>query len=562
METAMEISTITNNLDVVSNMIWVQVFLIIMIGLFVFMSQKSNRVIKIDTHDGEDEKYEQIQKMRKISLAQPLAEKMRPKSEEDIIGQEDGLLALKIALCAKNPQHIIIYGSPGVGKTAAARVALEMAKAQKNSSFYKDAPFIEIDATTLKSDDRNVADPLIGSVHDPIYQGAGVYGNAGIPQPKFGAVSKAHGGVLFIDEIGELKSVQMNKLLKVLEDRKVYFESGYYSKNSSHIPKHIHDIFQNGLPADFRLIGATTRSRDDIPPALRSRCVEISFKDLTKAHIRQIVDRAVTKELIVANDNIIDMISKYSKNGRDAMTITEMAINKLHLDNKVEITDKDIEWVVKSGGYTSIKQKVVDNKKHIGKVNGLAVSGYGNQGEVLDIQCVVKKASKQTSQFKVTGLIEEEELNSRSGKSRRKSMAQTSVDNIISLLRLMYNISLDDYYVHVNFPGGTPVDGPSAGVAMFCCIYSALFNEPISSEIAITGEITIHGEVFPVGGVTEKIIAAKEAGVKKVYIPSENMQQTYLDYDIEVIPISKVEDIVEAIWDAPIIKKATQILHA
>ena len=119
--------------------------------------------------------------------------------------------------------------SPGVGKTAAARVILEEAKKNKISPFRRDAKFVEIDATTVRFDERGIADPLIGSVHDPIYQGAGAYGVAGIPQPKPGAVTKAHGRNLFIDEIGELHPIQMNKLLKVLEDRKVFLESAYYS---------------------------------------------------------------------------------------------------------------------------------------------------------------------------------------------------------------------------------------------------------------------------------------------------------------------------------------------
>ena len=79
------------------------------------------------------------------------------------------------------------------------------------------------------------------------------------------------------DEIGELHPVQMNKLLKVLEDRKVFLESAYYNEEDTNTPRHIHDIFQNGLPADFRLIGATTRPPEEIPPAIRSRCMEIFF---------------------------------------------------------------------------------------------------------------------------------------------------------------------------------------------------------------------------------------------------------------------------------------------
>ena len=98
--------------------------------------------------------------------------------------------------------------------------------------------------TCIRFDERSIADPLIGSVHDPIYQGAGAYGQAGLPQPKPGAVTKANGGVLFLDEIGELHPVQLNKLLKVMEDRKVFFESAYYSKADKNIPEYIQDVYK------------------------------------------------------------------------------------------------------------------------------------------------------------------------------------------------------------------------------------------------------------------------------------------------------------------------------
>lgn len=147
----------------------------------------------------------------------PLVERTRP------------IEALRAALCGANPQHVLIYGPPGVGKTAAARIILEEAKHNVLSPFEPMAKFIEIDATTARFDERGIADPLIGTVHDPIYQGAGAMGMAGIPQPKPGAVTRAHGGILFIDEIGELHHIQMNKLLKVLEDRKVLLESSYYN---------------------------------------------------------------------------------------------------------------------------------------------------------------------------------------------------------------------------------------------------------------------------------------------------------------------------------------------
>ncbi len=124
-------------------------------------------------------------------------------------------------LPVERQRPIFLMGPPGIGKTCAARLVLEAAKKSPGTPFRSNAPFIEMDATCVRFDERAIADPLIGSVHDPIYQGAGPLGVQGVPQPKPGAVTKAHGGVLFLDEIGELHPIQMNKLLKVLEEKKV-----------------------------------------------------------------------------------------------------------------------------------------------------------------------------------------------------------------------------------------------------------------------------------------------------------------------------------------------------
>ncbi|HEX6923368.1 MAG TPA: AAA family ATPase, partial [Bacillales bacterium] len=270
----------------------VQLFFGIVIGLYFWNLLRNQRTQKVSIDKESRKEMEQLRKMRRISLTEPLSEKVRPSSFSEIVGQEDGMRSLKAALCGPNPQHILVYGPPGVGKTAAARLVLEEARNNPHSPFRPEAVFVELDATTARFDERGIADPLIGSVHDPIYQGAGAMGQAGIPQPKQGAVSHAHGGVLFIDEIGELHPIQMNKLLKVLEDRKVFLESAYYNEENTQIPNHIHDIFKNGLPADFRLIGATTRTPNDIPPAIRSRCLEVFFREIRPDETKMIAKRA------------------------------------------------------------------------------------------------------------------------------------------------------------------------------------------------------------------------------------------------------------------------------
>ena len=125
--------------------------------------------------------------------------------------------------------------------------------------------------------------------------------------------TNAHGGVLFIDEIGELHPIQMNKLLKVLEDRKVYLESAYYNEENTQIPNHIHDIFKNGLPADFRLIGATTRTPSEIPPAIRSRCMEVFFRELTQEEIAFIGRNAAEKIQLNISEAGLDILSNICK---------------------------------------------------------------------------------------------------------------------------------------------------------------------------------------------------------------------------------------------------------
>lgn len=255
-------------MDNMSALGFLQIFFAIIIGVYFLNLLQSQQGSKVAVAKNSRRENEKLAKMRKISLSEPLTAKIRPQKFSDIIGQEEGIKALKAALCGPNPQHVIIYGPPGVGKTTAARLVMDEAKKSPYSPFLADAKFIEVDGATSRFDERGIADPLIGSVHDPIYQGAGAMGPAGIPQPKPGAVSKAHGGILYIDEIGELHPMQINKLLKVLEDRLVMLESAYYNPDDANVPNYIKDIFDNGLPADFRLVGATTRQPEEIPAAI------------------------------------------------------------------------------------------------------------------------------------------------------------------------------------------------------------------------------------------------------------------------------------------------------
>lgn len=525
--------------------LFIQLFFGIIIGLYFLNLLKGQRTQKVSIDRDSRKEMDQLRKMRSISLTEPLAEKVRPSTFNEIIGQEDGIKSLKAALCGPNPQHVIIYGPPGVGKTAAARLVLEEAKKNGKSPFKNSAVFVELDATTARFDERGIADPLIGSVHDPIYQGAGAMGQAGIPQPKQGAVSNAHGGVLFIDEIGELHPIQMNKLLKVLEDRKVFLESAYYQEENQNIPTHIHDIFKNGLPADFRLIGATTRTPNEIAPAIRSRCIEVFFRELDREEIIAVAKNASDKVGITISDKGLESISDYARNGREAVNMIQTLAGISINENRTFIREEDIDWMAHSSQLTQRMDRKIESNSKIGLVNGLAVYGP-NSGALLEIEVTVMAASDEKGSINITGIVEEESIGGGSGKSvRRKSMAKGSIENVITVLRSM-GVPANQFDIHVNFPGGSPVDGPSAGIAMATGIYSAIYKIPVDHTVAMTGEISIHAGVKPIGGVIPKIKAAKLAGAKKVIIPAENMQPLLSEIkDIEIIPVSNVKEVLD-----------------
>ncbi|MGM7702217.1 ATP-dependent protease LonB [Pseudalkalibacillus sp. Hm43] len=538
----------------------IQLFFGVIIGLYFWNLLRNQRTQKVSIDKESRKEMDQLRKLRSISLSEPLSEKVRPSRFDEIIGQAEGIRALQAALCGPNPQHVIVYGPPGVGKTAAARIVLEEAKKNKRSPFRPTAVFVELDATTARFDERGIADPLIGSVHDPIYQGAGAMGQAGIPQPKQGAVTNAHGGVLFIDEIGELHPIQMNKLLKVLEDRKVFLESAYYSEENNQIPQHIHDIFQNGLPADFRLIGATTRTPDEIPPAIRSRCLEIFFKELSSNDIVRIAKRAVEKISFTIEEDALELLSRYARNGREAVNSVQIAAGLAITEDRNNLTKEDIEWVLHSSQLSPKMESKIHTVPRVGYINGLAVYGP-NTGALLELEATVIP-SKEKGSIMITGIVEEESIGSQSKSIRRKSLAKSSVENVLTVLRRM-GVPANNYDIHINFPGGAPVDGPSAGIAIATAIYSAIKGIAVDNTIAMTGEISIHGKVKPVGGVFAKVSAASQAGVKTVFVPKENQQSILKEIQgIEIKYVEHLEEVLEQVFKGQYHKERVEEISA
>ena len=486
-------------------------------------------------------KLERLEKLDAKHINKNVMSLLRPENFDEVVGQGRAVRSLISKMSSPYPQHIILYGPPGVGKTSAARLALEAAKKLRFTPFDEESKFVEVDGTTLRWDPREITNPLLGSVHDPIYQGSKRdLAEVGVPEPKTGLVTEAHGGVLFIDEIGELDEILQNKLLKVLEDKRVEFSSSYYDPDDENIPAYIKYLFDKGAPADFVLIGATTKDPSQINPALRSRCTEVYFEPLSSKDIEGIVNNASEKLNVELEDGVGRLISQYTIEGRKAVNILADAygyslFNENGEESKNKITLKDVEEVISIGRYSPFER--IDNldKGEVGHVYGLGVSGF--LGSTIEIESTVFPAKK-----KGHGTIK---FNDTAG-----SMAKDSVFNAASVIRKITNMDINDYDIHVNVIGGGKIDGPSAGAAITVCIISALTDRPIRQDIAITGEISLRGNVKPVGGIFEKIYGARRKGIKLVAIPKDNEKEVPLGLeDIEVKSINHIEELMEIVFE-------------
>ena len=524
-------------------------------------------------------KYAFLEKLEHKKLARTAIEALRPTNLAEIVGQQRACKALLSKIASPFPQHVILYGPPGVGKTTAARLVLEEAKRLRHTPFAADAPFVEVDGTTLRWDPREVTNPLLGSVHDPIYQGAKRdLADGGVPEPKPGLVTEAHGGVLFLDEIGELEPILLSKLLKVLEDKRVHFDSSYYDPSDPNVPKYVKKLFEEGAPADFVLIGATTRDPSEISPAIRSRCAEVFFEPLTPKDIGTIVEDAAVRLDVSLEPGVTSVISEYTIEGRKAIGIMADAFGLALFEKngvgapvakvtrsrkvvrpgsaaasaspaskvgagaavrgrktaavrawgKVVITAEHVYEVIRIGRLSPYAGPKARTAPEVGKVFGLGVYGY--LGSVLEIEAVAFPAHE-----KGKGQLR---FNETAG-----SMARDSVFNSASVIRGLTGEDIGDYDVHVNVVGGGNIDGPSAGTAIAVAILSAIWGKPVHQDVAVTGEVSIQGRVRAIGGVFEKLYGAKQAGMRLVIMPGENRKDLPADIrGIEVVYAATIED--------------------
>ncbi|GAC1547086.1 MAG: Lon family ATP-dependent protease [Vulcanimicrobiaceae bacterium] len=488
------------------------------------------------------------------TLAISALQVLRPSALAGVVGQKSAIASLLAKISSPFPQHVILYGPPGVGKTTVARLALEVAKSRAHAPFAADAPFVEASGATLRWDPRETTNPLLGSVHDPIYQGSRrEFAESGIPEPKLGLVTKAHGGVLFIDEIGEMDPTLQTKLLKVLEDKRFTFESSYYDATDPSVPAYVKKLFADGAPADFVMIGATTRDPSEIDPAIRSRCAEVYFEPLTEPQIREIVAGAAKRLGVRLAARVPDLIASYTIEGRKAVQIVADAHgHALYREAQLApgaarraqpaprrtagtptIVEADVTTVVQTGRLVPHTPLRARRGREVGKTLGLGVSHH--VGSLIEIEAVAFAAADPRK-----GSVR---FNDTAG-----SMAKDSVFNATAVVRRIAGIDPLDYDVHVNVVGGGNIDGPSAGLAIFLALYSAIVKAPLPRDVAMTGEISISGLVRPVGGIVEKLYAARQAGMRRVLVPRDNARDVDRSIGgIEVVHVGNVREAFDAL---------------
>jgi ATP-dependent Lon protease len=301
-------------------------------------------------------------------------------------------------------------------------------------------------------------------------------------------------------------------------------------------------LFEDGAPADFILIGATTRDAQDITPAIRSRCAEIYFEPLTPKHIEEIVYNAAQKLKVDIHPDVPRLISEYTIEGRKAINILADAYGlalyrETEPAGQVIIETEDIYRVAQVSRLTPYVSNKASATYEIGRVYGLGVSGY--LGSVLEIEAMAFPASE-----KGKGSLR---FNDTAG-----SMAKDSVFNAAAVVRKITGEDIGNFDIHVNIIGGGRIDGPSAGTAILAAIISSITGQGIRQDVAVTGEISIQGKVKAVGGVFEKAYGAKQAGIHTIIIPQENDKDIPAGHlGLNICPVKTVDAALSILFAQP-----------
>ena len=507
-----------------------------------------------------------------VQKAQAMIEKeKKAKSQMMIVFMIVGFGALWFALSGFSNPMIIFYSL-----IAAAFVFMAMRYTnQRNETanvpkglvlHNHDAEASFIDATGTH------AGALLGDVrHDPFQSG-------GLETPahdrvEAGAIHKAHRGVLYIDEINLLRIESQQSLLTAIQEGE-FSISGQSERSAGAMTK------TEPVPCDFVLVAAGNLDAiKGMHPALRSRIRGYGYEVYMNSTIpdsqdnREKLVRFIAQE--VAKDEKIGHFSREAigeiiheaqrRSGRQlhlSLRLRELGgLVRVAGDIASELGDEKVtaEHVVKAKKIAKpleqqIADRYVERRKdyktysvegsEIGMVNGLAVMGADSgmaemAGILMPIVAEVTPAqSRDRGRVVATGKLGE--------------IAKEAVENVSALIKKYTGEDISKHDIHVQFIGTYEgVEGDSASVSIATAVISALEDAEVDQTVALTGSLSVRGQVLPVGGVTAKIEAAAETGVTKVLIPAMNMQDVLLDSKykdmVKIIPVSTLKDVLDNI---------------
>lgn len=425
------------------------------------------------------------------------------------------------------------------------------------------APFV--DATGSRSG------ALLGDVrHDP-YQSGGLETPAH-ERVEPGDIHRAHKGVLYIDEIGTMDLDTQQHLLTAMQEKEFQI-TGQSERSAGALVK------TEPVPCDFILVAAgNLQTVEHLHPALRSRIKgygyevymnsEMEDSEENRRNLIQFVAQEVTKDKKIPHfkkEAVAEMVKEAQRRGGRKGKLT-MRLRELgglvRVAGDIAVEQKkqfvELEDVLKAKMIARpLEQQVVDKYiermsdystirtegAEIGIVNGLAVMGTDTglnelSGTVMPIVAeVTPSQSSEEGRIIATGKLGE--------------IAKEAVQNVSAVIKKISGKDLSKYDIHIQFIGTYEgVEGDSASVSIATAVISSLESVPVDQSMAMTGSLSVRGEILPVGGVSAKIEAAIKAGLKRVLIPESNMNDVMLEstYEnrIELIPVKTIKDVLEA----------------
>jgi Lon-like ATP-dependent protease len=429
-------------------------------------------------------------------------------------------------------------------------------------NFHKEqAPFL--DAT------GGHAGALLGDVlHDPFQSGG--LGTPAHERVVAGMIHKANKGVLFIDEIATLQPHTQQELLSSLQERK-YSITGQSERSAGAM------VRTEPVPCDFILVAAgNLETIKNMHPALRSRIRGYGYEIYMNETMKDTPANRWKIAVFVAQEIAKDQkIPKFSKDAVEA--IIDEARRRANRKNHLTLRLRDLGGLIRAAGDLALEKKsdivnaqhvieakqiarsleqqiadkfierkkeyevIITHGKIVGRVNGLAVIGgeASYSGIILPIESQVTSGGKE-KEFVATGKLGE--------------IAKEAVKNVSAIIRKYFGDDIQNYDVYVQFlQTYEGVEGDSASIAVATSIISALKRIPVRQDTAMTGSLSVRGEVLPVGGVSAKVEAAIEAGVKQIIVPKSNLQDIIISEDllknIKIIPVETISQVLREALD-------------